>query len=81
MATSSSKTASSPLLPRRNTVHTINVKVTIGRAKDGSNLAVSPERVAEEMAISLRLLRDNYFKLTGQEMSWEFPFWARSLNG
>ena len=61
---------------------TVTVKVTIGHAKfDSKQPAVSPERVAEELAITLRLLRDNYFGLTGQEMSWEFPFWAKSLNG
>jgi hypothetical protein len=69
------------LLPAGSAVRTVTVKVKIGRNPGGKGPAVAPERVAEEVARCLRQLRENYFHLTGDELSWEFPFWARSLNG
>jgi hypothetical protein len=81
MAKTSKSTAVEPMLPEGSSVHTVTVKVVIGHAKGSRRPAVAPERVAEAIARCLNQLRDDHFKLSPDELGWEFPFWARSLNG
>jgi hypothetical protein len=69
-----------PLLPAGSAVHTVAVKVVIGSVRGNKQRAVRTELVAQEIASRLHQLRQD-FGLASDELSWEFPFWARSLNG